>query len=95
MGRTTADFLKAVTPVRGNPEAPDGYDTRDDRAFYNVRPSTRVTFDVDFFNDFQPGGRTAQLFRATIVVLGRAGSEVDQRPVFIIVPARDSGIPPG
>jgi hypothetical protein len=52
-----------------------------------------VTFRVDFHNDFQPGGRTAQLYRTTIIVLGRAGTEVDRRPVFIIVPAADANIP--
>lgn len=94
-GRTTADFIKAVTPVRGIPDAPTGYDRHDTTTFYNVAPSTRVVFDVDFFNDFQPGAATAQLFRATIIVLGRAGSEVDRRPVFIIVPAANATTPPG
>jgi hypothetical protein len=94
-GRTTADFVKAVTPVRGMPDMPTGYDRRDATTFYNVAPSTRVVFDVDFHNDFQPGGRVAQLFRATIVVLGRAGSEVDRRPVFIIVPAANANVEPG
>lgn len=91
--RTTADFVKAVTPLRGTPDAPAGFDRMDDTTFFNVAPSTRVTFRVDFYNDFQPGGRTAQLFRTTIVVLGRANTEVDRRPVFIIVPANDANIP--
>lgn len=95
MGHTTADFIKAVTPVRGIPPSPMGYDRHDSTTFYNVLPSTRVVFDVDFHNDFQPGGRVAQLFRATIVVLGRAGSEVDRRPVFIIVPAAEANAQPG
>lgn len=91
--RTTADFVKSVTPVRGTPDAPAGFDRFDATTFYNVAPSTRVTFRVDFHNDFQPGGRTAQLYRTTIIVLGRAGTEVDRRPVFIIVPAADANIP--
>lgn len=91
---TTADFIKAVTPVRGIPEAPMGYDRHDMTTFYNVAPSTQVVFAVDFYNDFQPGGSTAQLFRATIVVLGRAGAPVDRREVYIIVPAAGGG-PPG
>lgn len=86
-GRTTGDFIKAVTPLRGMPEAPMGYDRRDETTFFNVAPSTRVTFRVDFYNDFYAGGDRVQLFRATIVVLGRAGSEVDRKPVFIIVPS--------
>jgi hypothetical protein len=91
--RTTADFVKAVTPLRGMPAAPAGFDRMDETTFYNVAPSTRVTFRVDFYNDFQPGGRTAQLYRTTIIVLGRANTEVDRRPVFIIVPASDANIP--
>ncbi|MEZ4406508.1 MAG: hypothetical protein R3A52_08545 [Polyangiales bacterium] len=91
-GRTTADFIKAVTPVRGEPDAPDGYDRRDMTTFFNVAPSTRVIFNAEFYNDFMEGGTTARLFRATIEVLGRAGAVVDSRPVFIVVPARGSGI---
>jgi hypothetical protein len=94
-GHSTADFVKAVTPVRGVPEMPTGYDRHDATTFYNVAPSTRVVFDVDFHNDFQPGGTVARLFRATIVVLGRAGSEVDRRPLYIIVPAAAASGAPG
>ncbi len=86
-GRTTGDFIKAVTPSRGMPEAPMGYDRRDETTFYNVAPTTHVWFRVDFYNDFYNGGDRVQLFRATIVVLGRAGTEVDRKPVFIIVPS--------
>jgi hypothetical protein len=94
MGHTTRDFIRAVTPARGIPDMPTGYERRDMTTFYNVAPSTSVVFDVDFYNDFQPGGPTAQLFRATIVVLGRAMAPVDQRQVFIIVPAAGAQ-PPG
>ncbi|MFK7991689.1 MAG: thrombospondin type 3 repeat-containing protein [Sandaracinaceae bacterium] len=86
-GRTTAEFLTRVTPLRGIPEAPDGYDSRDETTFYNVAPSTQAVFEAEFYNDFQPGGASAQVFQATIVVLGRAGTEVDERPVFMVVPA--------
>lgn len=87
VGRNTANFITAVRAIRGIPEAPEGYDNHDETTFYNVAPSTRVVFEAEFYNDFQPGMSTAQLFRATIVVLGRAGSEVDSREVYIIVPA--------
>lgn len=83
---TTASFIDAVVPVRGTPDAPTGFDSMDSTTFYNVSPSTRVTFRVDFNNDFQMGTDTAQLFRATIMVLGRAGAVVDSRDVFIVVP---------
>ncbi len=90
-GRTTAEFIERVIPLRGIPEAPTGYDRHDETTFYNVAPSTRVVFAADFFNDFQPPAASAQLFQATIVVLGRASSEVDRRNVYIIVPAEGGG----
>lgn len=90
--RTTADFIDAVVPARGIPDAPAGFDRMDETTFYNVAPSTRVTFRVDFNNDFQMGTDTSQVFRATIVVLGRAGSEVDRRQVFIVVPPQGGEI---
>jgi hypothetical protein len=93
-GHTTADFITGVTTVRGIPDAPTGYDRRDERTFYNVAPSTQVVFGVDFYNDFQPGASTAQLFLASIVVLGRANAPVDSRQVYIIVPAAGA-TPPG
>ncbi len=95
MGRTTADFLKAVVPVRAAPEAPDGYERRDMTTFYNVSPAARVVFRADFFNDFMPGAMTARLFNATIEVIGRGGTVVDTRPVFIVVPAQGGGLTPG
>jgi hypothetical protein len=94
MGHTTADFIKSIVTVRGEPEAPMGYDRRDMSTFYNVDPSTRVTFGVDLYNDFQPGGVTARLYRATIEVIGRGDTVVDTRPVYIVVPAQGSQIAP-
>lgn len=94
-GRSTADFVRAVVPVRGTPEAPMGYERRDATAFYDVLPSTQVVFRVEFLNDFLEGGDVARVFSATIVVRGRAGSEVDRRPVYIVVPSRGGGLPPG
>ncbi len=91
-GRTTAEFIRAVVPLRGEPDMPEGYARRDTTTFYGVSPTTRVIFNVDFYNDFVEGGATATLFRATIEVLGRGGTVVDTRPVFIVVPARGSGI---
>jgi hypothetical protein len=101
-GHTTADFIpfipgstvnRMVTPTRGMPDAPTGYDRHDDTTFYNVAPSTQVVFTVTFYNDFQPGGSTASVYKATIHVLGRAGTEVDHRDVFIVVPADGGGLP--
>lgn len=95
MGRSTADFIRAVTPARGMPEAPAGYERRDATTFYDVLPSTNVVFRVEFLNDFVEGGDVARVFSATIVVRGRSGSEVDRRPVYIVVPSRGGGLPPG
>ncbi len=95
MGRTTADFIRSVTPVRAMPEAPAGYERRDMTTFFNVSPSTSVVFRVEFYNDFVEGGDAARVFQSTIVVRGRAGTEVDRRPVYIVVPARGGGLPPG
>ena len=92
MGRTTADFIRAVVPMRGEPAMPVGYERHDMTTFFNVLPTTQVIFRADFYNDFVEGGATAKLFRATINVLGRGGTVVDTRPVFIVVPARGSGI---
>ncbi len=94
-GRTTADFVRAVVPVRAMPEAPAGYERRDGTTFYNVSPSTSVVFRAEFYNDFVEGGDVARVYQATLVVRGRARSEVDRRPVFIVVPARGGGLPPG
>jgi hypothetical protein len=86
-GRTTAEFITMVTPSRGVPDAPTGFSSMDATTFYDVRPSTVVWFNVDFYNDFQPPTDSAQLFRATIQVIGRAGTIVDHRDVYMIVPA--------
>jgi len=93
-GRTTAEFVRAVVPLRGMPDMPEGYARRDATTFYEVSPATRVVFNVDFFNDFVEGGSVARIFRATIEVLGRARTVVDTRPVFIVVPARGGGSSP-
>ncbi|UJR85908.1 MSCRAMM family adhesin SdrC [Sandaracinus amylolyticus] len=92
-GFDTTDFIKAIRPNRGIPNAPTGYDRHDETTFYNVAPDTRVVFEADFYNDFQPGGATAQVFRATIRTLGRARSVVDSREVFMVVPAQGGGGP--
>jgi hypothetical protein len=92
---TTRDFIKAVVPFGAMPEAPNGYTRKDMTTFYSVSPDAIVEFEVDFYNDFQPGAATAQLFRATIVVLGRAMAEVDRRTVYIIVPSSNAQPPIG
>ncbi len=91
---TTADFIRAVTPDHGVPDMPTGYTSKDATTFYHVNPATVVWFDVDFYNDFQMPTATAQLFRATIQVLGRAGSIVDHKDVYMIIPPTGGTIGP-
>lgn len=95
MGRTARDFIRSIAPASATPEAPAGYERRDATTFFNVSPSTRVVFRAEFYNDFVEGGDASRVYQATIVVRGRAGSEVDRRPVYIVVPARGGGLPPG
>lgn len=93
-GRQTSNFMQRIVPLRGTPAAPGGFDRMDDTTFYNVSPSTVVTFEVTFFNDFHRNNSgSAQLFRATIEVLGRASSVVDTIQVFIIVPTDPNSVP--
>ncbi len=92
---TTADFFTEIIPFSAVPEAPVGYTRHDNTTFYGVSPDTVVEFEADFYNDFQPGGMTASVYRATIVVLGRARTEVDRRVVFIVVPASNAQPPIG
>jgi len=91
VGRTTAEFIRAVEPLTALPPAPAGYDSHDARTFFNVAPATVVTFEVEFYNDFEEPTDSAQVFRATLITLGRASSEVDRREVFMVVPALGAG----
>jgi len=93
-GRQTSEFMQRIVPLRGTPAAPAGFDRFDDATFYNVSPSTVVTFEVTFFNDFHRNtSGAAQLFRATIEVLGRASSVLDTIQVFVIVPTEANSGP--
>lgn len=85
-------FIKAITPVRqlegGVPTVTCPLTDRcDTRFFYDVSPGDLVEFRIRFRNDFQRPQASTQLFRATIVVLGNAVAELDEREVLIIVPA--------
>ncbi|MCC6554240.1 MAG: hypothetical protein IT372_14665 [Polyangiaceae bacterium] len=88
-GFTTADFLKAVTPV---PPPPAGATIQGD-VFVGVTPGSTVTFNVQGFNDFQPSTTVDQLFDADIHVLGDAVTLLDVRKVYIIVPRKIEDVP--
>jgi hypothetical protein len=87
-GRTTADFVRAIAPVRGVPDSPTGYERRDTTTFYNVAPATQVVFRADLRNDFAEGGDALRVYRATINATGRGGTVLDSRAISIVVPAR-------
>lgn len=90
---TTAHFIRAIRPDHALP--PNGVARMDLTTFYDATPSTVVTFDVTFYNDFHHNTTGAvQLFRATIVVVGRAGTVLDTRRVFIVVPTDADAVPP-
>lgn len=83
-------FIKAITPYRlfdgVTHDCPDA--TRcDDRRFFDVVPGSTVTFRIRFHNDFQEPRSHAQVFLATIIVLGNGVAELDSREVIIVVPA--------
>jgi hypothetical protein len=84
-------FVKALTPVTlfdgtMNIPCPDDRYCSDQR-FFGVSPGSRVTFRIRFLNDFQMPRSHAQVFLATIVVLGNGVAELDSREVIIVVPA--------
>ncbi len=84
-------FIKAITPVTlfdGAVAHPCPDATRcDHRNFFDVTPGNRVTFKIRFMNDFQEPRSHAQVFLATIVVLGNGVAELDAREVIIVVPS--------
>jgi hypothetical protein len=87
--RTTADFIKLVTPtgfVLPPPPPNVPSPTFDATAFYGVTPGTQVSFDVQAFNDFVVQTADAQIFRAVIRVLAGGCTPLDQREVLILVP---------
>lgn len=84
-------FVKAITPVRvfdGTDDHPCPDPSRcDDQRFFGVTPGSQVTFRIRFLNDFQRPRSHAQVFLATIIVLGNGVAELDAREVIIVVPS--------
>jgi hypothetical protein len=92
------EFVHEVRPLRGDPEAPDGYDHHDGATsaygtFFGVIPGTTVVFNVQAFNDFVEEGESTQVFRMTIVLLGNRVTRLDERLVVIVVPAEEAEVP--
>jgi hypothetical protein len=94
-------FIKMIVPQTGcnastgacGPMPGITYESQDTTTFYEVIPGTRVTFDVDFYNDFVPPPPTAQIYRALIIVVGNGVAELDSRQVYIVVPPDGVDIP--
>ncbi len=94
-------FIKSITPNTGcNPGSGicgaspgETYERQDETTFYQVIPGTRVTFDVDFYNDIVPPPTAAEIYRARIIVVGNGVAELDSRAVYIVVPPYGVDIP--
>lgn len=82
-GVDTSGFITAITPVA---PAPPGSVINGD-VFENVLPGNPVKFTVSAENRIVPGRRAAQFFRVTIRVRGSAVTVLDERDVFVVVPA--------
>ncbi len=96
VGSSTADFIKAVTPLSHGPVPVPGVPNPvlTPINFQGVVPDTDVTFTVEAFNDFVPQGPQPRLFVATIRVLADDCGALDERDVFILVPPAELP-PPG
>jgi hypothetical protein len=78
-------FIKDITTVSADPES--GISGMDEHVFFDVEPGTRVEFQVDFYNDFQPEQEEPQLYPCTIVVLGNGVARLDERRVLVEIPS--------
>ena len=87
-GKSATEFFLFSKPIEADPA--DGVESFDDEKFYKVDPGTKVTFDIQFHNDFCEN-RTDDyaLYIAKIMVLGD-GAFLSMREVQIIVPASQS-----
>jgi hypothetical protein len=96
VGTTTADFIKAVTPLSHGPVPLPGVPdpTMTATSFENVIPDTDVTFSIVAYNDFVPQSDEPRLFVANISVIADGCYDLDEREVFILVPPQKLP-PPG
>ncbi len=91
-GFDATTFIQSIVPLEGYNGVQSGpmpgvtYASKDMTTFYGVIPGTAVEFTVDFYNDVRPPADVAQVFQATIVVMGNGVARLDQRNVYIIVP---------
>lgn len=80
------DFIKALTPLSADPA--ENIESMDTTTFIKVLPGTKVTFSIDFENDFcKPEKNKTLVFKAKIDVYGDETSLLDSRDVLVIVPS--------
>jgi hypothetical protein len=86
-GRNTGMFLRTVSALRGNPEAPGGYAGRDGATFNGVVAGTALTYTVALRNDFVPQTASDQVFPAAVLITA-GGYPVQRVPIWVLVPSR-------
>jgi hypothetical protein len=90
-GKTTADFIIAITPKDATPPpAPPTLPAPviAGNSFTKVYPGSTVRFTVTAVNTLVQPGTTPQVFRATIKVLAGGCADLDEREVIILVPPK-------
>ncbi len=63
----------------------------DESTFFGAVPGTSVKFRITFRNNFYEGDRVSRVFIAFIQVRGSGAAVLDERQVFIVVPANPGG----
>lgn len=81
-----AVFIKDITPLSGTPDAPDGFSRMDESTFYSVAPGTRLTFEVDTYNNTIPPEDQSQWFRCWIHGYANEVTVIASFEIIIIVP---------
>lgn len=96
-GKTTADFVKSVTPFGSTAPPPAGTvvlpaPTITGPSFTKVYPGSKLQFQVSAGNDFVAPLDRPQVFRATIKVQAGGCADLDERDVIILIPPREPRI---
>jgi hypothetical protein len=96
-GKSTADFVKSVSPLSATAPPPAGSlmlpgPMISGSAFTRVYPGSQLQFQVSTGNDMVLPIDRPQVFHATIKVLAGGCAELDQRDVIVLIPPRDPRI---
>ena len=92
-GKTTADFVKMVTPFASTAPPVAGTVTLpapmiSGSSFSKVYPGSTLQFQVSAGNDFMAPLDRPQVFRATIKVQAGGCADLDERVVIVLIPPR-------